>query len=253
METTQWRARVEFLRAIKSHAPYVLCAVDWRLSLSRDVLPLYRVLNLATLNSSRRDEWSRTLADLACSKEDIQQASRYLPDALHPTLRFETALCEWGKANNLTDVWLLSEALATLDQWQRFGVTDDWTYSSPAVEMYDMDEAFSFTFDPWDMKEDTWSSYKAKATSAFTAWLDDYKERTLELRRVEPKAFNKREPQHFVWLVEWQVNELTQDEIASKYQDEEGFAMSSVSEAITKTAALVGLTLRPERGRSSHL
>ena len=246
METTQKQARAEFLRAIKKCATKVLS------SLARDVLPHYLALNLTNLDASRRDEWSQTLTGLAHSKQNPSDASTYLPEAFHPTLHFESALIDWAVLYNLTDAWLISEAIATVDYRQRLGRTDDWAYSSPVVEAYDLDEAFGFTFDRWNIEEDTWSSYKAKATAAFSAQLNDYRRWRREVSNARLNAYQKREKQHFEMLAEYQTNnDLTEDDIATKYQGGAGLAASSVSEALTKTAALIGLTLRSARGRAA--
>lgn len=254
-------ARAEFLRAIKSHAPVVLS------SLESDVLPLYETFNSSVLISE-----SNMIVELAMLPESLAEMSRLefvgdeyrekeyvasLHDLYQPNARFELALCKWGRCYHLTDEWIFSEALKTLDLWYRSGVASDWTCASqgyaPDVEMYDEQQAFRFTFEPWDAAVDTRPSYKDKVGIAFKAWLDDYCERIEEAHDGGRKAYDSRKPIHFVWLVEHQINGLRYEDIAQKYQDKKGLDLRLISEAVTRLAKMIGLTLRPARRRSANL
>jgi hypothetical protein len=254
-------ARAEFLRAIKCHAPAVLS------SLESDVMPLYVAINSPEPVSENIIEF-----DLAMLPEQLAEMSRveFVGDecrekeyvaSLHvlyqPNARFELALCKWGRCYHLTEQWIFSEALKTLDLWYRSGATGDWTCASqgyaPDVEMYDEQQAFRFTFEPWDAAVDTRPSYKDKAGKAFKAWLDDYCERMEEAHDGGLKAYDSRKSNHFVWLIEHQINGLRYEDIAQKYQDKKGLDLRLISEAVTRLAKMIGLTLRPARRRSANL
>lgn len=246
-------ARTEFLHAIKSHAPAVLS------SLESDALPLYEsisenitVVELAT--------WHEELAEMSRLEfvGDERGEKEYLaslPVSCHPNARFEIALCKWGKCYHLTDKWIFSEALKTLEMWQRSGPSSDWACAreeyQPDVEMYEDERAFHFTFDPWDAALDTRASFKKKVCESFKAWLEDYCERTEESHGGDNKAYDSRKPDHYVWLVEHQINGLRYEDVAQKYQSEKGLDTGPICEAVTRLAKMLGLTLRPARRRSA--
>jgi hypothetical protein len=61
----------------------------------------------------------------------------------------------------------------------------------------------------------------------------------------------KRNLDHFVWLARYQVGKRTEAQIAEEAQDEHGFPdIPAVSKALTSTAQLIGLQLRPAQGRT---
>jgi hypothetical protein len=258
--TSRDSARLEFLRASKDYALAVLS------SLESDVLPLY-----IAINSPEPISENSMIVELAMLPETLAEMARsdfvndecgekeYLasmPILCQPQVRFEIALCKWGNRYHLTEEWIFSEALKTLDLWHRSGVTGDWACASngyaPDVEMYEDEQAFHFTFDPWDVVVDTRASYKKRAMDAFKSWLEDYCDRIKEAHSDGHKAFDSRKQNHFVWIVEHQINGLRYEDIAQKYQDKEGLDIRRISEAITHLAKLIGLTLRPTQGRSSN-
>ena len=56
----------------------------------------------------------------------------------------------------------------------------------------------------------------------------------------------KRTLEHFRWLALYHVEGLTYDELARHEQDKQGHPdPSTISRALTQTAALIGITLRP--------
>jgi hypothetical protein len=252
-------ARIEFFRAIKDRAPDVLS------SLKSDVLSLYIatvspepvsehviVFDLAMLPETLAEMASR---DMAGNDELEKEHLGLFPPLYQPHARFELALCKWGKGYHLTDEWIFSEALKTLNLWYHSRNVDDWACESeayaPDVEMYDHEQAFKFTFDPWDAAIDTQAAYKKKIGEAFKDRLKDYCERMKE-SRGKGKAYDNRNEDHFRWLVEHQINGRRYEEIAQSEQDESGMDFRRISEAITPLAKMLGLTLRPVRGRSAR-
>lgn len=254
-------ARLEFLRAIKSHAPNVLSRLE------SDVLPLY----INAINSTAPISENSMAFELAMLPENLAEIARLdfvrdecrekeylasISDSYHPQANFEIALCKWGNRYHIAEEWIFSEALKTLDLWHRSGKTGDWACASKGyaldVEMYEDEQAFHFTFDVWDMATDTRPSYKKRAMKAFKAWLEEYCDRIEETHGDEHKAFDSRKQIHFVWLVEHQINGLRYEDIAQNYQDTRGLEIRLISEAVTRVADLIGLTLRPTQGRSSN-
>lgn len=252
-------ARMEFLRAIKSHAPDVLS------SLKNDVLPLYVAINSPESVSEYIEAediafWPEQLAELSrlgivgneCREKEYIASSHF---SYHPKARFDIALCKWGECYHLTDEWIFSEALKTLEVWQRSDPPSDWACAregyAPDVEMYEDEGAFHFTFDPWDAALDTRATYKKKVRESFKAWLDDYCERTDESHGDGNKAYDSRKSIHSIWLVERQINGLRYEDIAQKHQTEKGLDIGPICEAVTRLAKMIGLTLRPARSRSA--
>jgi hypothetical protein len=141
--------------------------------------------------------------------------------------------------------------------WQRSDLSNDWACAreeyAPDVEMYEDERAFHFTFDPWDAALDTRASYKKKVGDSFKLWLEDYCERIEESHGDGNKAYDSRKPDHYVWLVEHQINGRRYEYIAEHYQGEKGLEFRNISEAINRLAKLIGLTMRPTRGRSTKL
>lgn len=252
-------ARIEFFRAIKRRAPAVL------LSLKSDVLPLY----IATVPPEPTSEYvivfdldmlPENLAEMASrdmvGNDELEKEHLGLfPPLYQPHARFELALCKWGKGYHLTDEWIFSEALKTLNLWYHSRNADNWACESevyaPDVEMYDHEQAFKFTFDPWDAAIDTQAVYKKKIGEVFKARLKDYCERMKE-SHGKGKAYDSRTSKHFRWLVDHQINGRRYEEIAQSEQDENGMDFRLISEAINPLAKMLGLTLRSARGRSAR-
>jgi hypothetical protein len=97
-------------------------------------------------------------------------------------------------------------------------------------------------------------------------WLVEFWENTIDLWRSCPESRRdlqlawpifayfderaevgtpKRTLTHFRWVALHQVEYLTYEQIAQHEQDEAGLDMSTISRAITTTARLIGVTLRP--------
>ena len=71
-------------------------------------------------------------------------------------------------------------------------------------------------------------------------------------KRASRQKVKKIKPgqEHFEWLALHHAGRKTEAEIAERYPD--GLNIGSISEAITTTAALIGLTLRPAPGRKDR-
>ena len=113
---------------------------------------------------------------------------------------------------------------------------------SQALEHWAAEYGF---LDPWlvELWADTldlWRSYPDGRGVWEVAWptFDYFNERA---EVGEPK----RTLQHFRWLALHQVGQLTYEQLAEHEQGESGLDISTISRALTATATLIGLTLRP--------
>ena len=92
----------------------------------------------------------------------------------------------------------------------------------------------------WADTLDLWRSYPDGRGVWEIAWPTfDYFDERAELG--EPKRTLK----HFRWLALHQVGQLTYEQLAEHEQGESGLDISTISRALTATATLIGLTLRP--------
>lgn len=183
------------------------------------------------------------LSEMAKSSEvEFQCASEtFLGDpGEHAILR--RALLLWGRKHRLVDVWLIREALSTLERWKRIGVNNDWAYSlSPKTFYKNREGLWPFTFEPWNPQLEVERSYKARVKEAFEDSLRSY---LLEMRSKSQrfKAAKKNESDHFRWLIKYQICGMTYAEICKEYR--QGKELARISEAIKPLARLIGLTLR---------
>lgn len=104
----------------------------------------------------------------------------------------------------------------------------------------------------WDVGFEDWETAKERFRAAFETSLDEYQRTTLERRREEGyvSAPYKYEESHFTWLVQRQIEGMRASKIAHKAHR----AVTTVREALERTAALLDLQLRPVKpGRPSDL
>ena len=246
------RAREEFLQALERRAPEV------RHSLAQDVFPLYERIGDLLARAMLVDLalWPEHLSEMARLRYASEKDLEHLPVALHSRFKFELTLCAWAQRWNLLDAWLFREALETLRDWHRAGITGDWAYV-PYRRMANMASAFHFEYPPFDSAVDTWTSYRRRVEAAFANAFANYRERAKKQNIAKPKA-REHSSYHFDWLIEFQVNKLGFSEIGKQYGRSLGIKTRNldaitVREAIHSVAALIGLTLRNvKRGRKAH-
>jgi hypothetical protein len=84
----------------------------------------------------------------------------------------------------------------------------------------------------------------------FRAAVDKYIASIKATRGLTQPAEKRTGDEHFEWLALHHVGKSTYGEINQKYADANGKPdVPAISRAITETANLIGLTLRPGRGR----
>ena len=183
-----------------------------------------------------------------------------LPESAAPALW--AGLRRWGKRWNLADGWVLETVLTFLDDWLAFpehhatrthpevpSSEGDWTpFWRSMLEPDPLppdDRRVSFDAE-WDPILTTRAEAERELRGAFEDYLRrrlDEIETLAESRGLVPTA-EKRRPEHFEWLVYYQVELWSQGEIAEQY----GVDRTTVRDALKHAADLLGLTLRP-RGR----
>jgi hypothetical protein len=240
-ETTKDKARKRFFKAIKIHAPEVLE------SLETDVLPAYKDwLKIA--------DWKYGLASMATLPEILSEYTRRNAAFGENQISFESKIVAWAQNNRLSDSWCIREALSTLKLWheqpERQG---DWSYSTPR-RMRNLERSFRFEFPPYDSSIETIASYKKRIKAAFESRVKDYiatyKDSLEKEHDKDYRAYDIRKDIHFAWLVEHQIKGLRYEDIANKHSSIDNVELSSISEAITRLAGLIGLNLREAPGRT---
>lgn len=194
--------------------------------------------------------------------DHLQWISRAIPSDIantHPDFgTFIERLQAWGKRWNLDLDWCLIRAHITLYRAYRDG--SEPNEFAPFMEMREHPRQpvapFVFRYKGWDAYSLTQDQYKQAVSEALAEDLDRYIERA----EAQAKAYglmevpSKREHLHFVWLVRFQVQQRSPQQIADEFSDYESdksiISESSVRDALKRTAALFDLNLRkPPRGR----
>jgi hypothetical protein len=140
------------------------------------------------------------------------------------------------------------------DQW---GFTDDWTLQAARglqTLWCDTPGVLAFVvatcaWEPVFPPGPTWNPV-TESEDAYRIRVDAHIERVKHMAGMIPTPEKRTGTVHFEWTVLHHVGKKRQAEIVEIYQDGSGHPdVSAVSRAITETAALIGLTLRPGRGR----
>lgn len=265
-------ARELFFRTIKRRKQQILT------SLRDYTLPVYR--EACTPKSYGAHSWF----DISLLDKDLYEeafyklrvslitwSSYYSLAWIMPERKLGKLVLKQGLANE----WCLDVAIQTLLYWCFVEVPDelDWIYSVRITDVASRKVAkdiwrnkskgnqvilkpalgFKFEFLDWDIVEDTWSSYREKIKKEFNTELERYYKIMKEVHAFPGRriAVNKRNPSHFDWLFDYQIEEMKFSDIATKYGgSSQALSARSVSEAIHSLADLLMFTIRPpQRGR----
>ncbi|CAN5530559.1 hypothetical protein BH23ACI1_BH23ACI1_31190 [soil metagenome] len=184
--------------------------------------------------TGRPNPWAR-MAFLEAVERCVPHAITALlavhPDDAHSLDAWAT---EWG----FTDDWLRDRAEwhtrlwrdvpELAGRWQSAGGVCGWEPVMPPLAA-------------WNPTMETADAYRARV-EAHIATAQDQEGYT--------RTPTKLDGRHFEWLALSHVGGWTYLQIMEKYQDRNGTPdVSAVSRGVTETAALVGVTLRPKRGR----
>ena len=142
-------------------------------------------------------------------------------------------LTAWGEKYGLSDPWITDVAIETL----KYGhAGNSWVYPNA-------DKGYLSPFDEevrlsWDPTVETWTAFDRRTRAA----LEDYRTRTEA--KAKQAGFQphpeRRNLEHFDWLVQWQVDKLGRKEIAQRANVSE----DAVKKAVKRLANEMGLTLR---------
>jgi len=140
--------------------------------------------------------------------------------------------------------WLLKVAQETADYFRTRepGLPDVWrgvsaSYWGPGGENIDPPQ-WHPDHETEEQYDERVKAYKAMVRQQATAagWTD---------------VIEKRNLGHFLWLARYQVAKWTEKRISEEEQDTQGHPdIPAVSKAVTATARLIGLQLRPAQGRT---
>jgi hypothetical protein len=235
------RYRRQFLHSIRKTTPEVLEA------LRDDVFPGYTSAALFRVASVKLEFLKTPLGSPKPSPDEIAAFKR----------RLEAWVCRFS----LSDQWLLEVALMTLERWKNASAelaALNWAglpFRPPPLPPEGRE--FDFHDDGWHLEDESSSEFASRVMAAFKQQLVTYKDAIRESMRelglsLPPEI---RQPEHYDWLVLYQVRGLSPAQIADLMStDKKTLTDSTVFKAVSKTAELVGLRLRPpKKGKGPKL
>jgi hypothetical protein len=236
--TTRSEARRTFLEVVERREPRVLKSLQsvWRR------LPPEGIGGVAVLVLARE------LSEIArLPKSDLQS----LYKLYGKVSKVDFMLCLWARRWNLCEMWLMHEAMMTLDRWTKQGRPSGWAYKGYIEAVKGV--GFHLTFPAWDPQADKWVSYRrklqaafGKAVSEYRAVVSGYHESSEAPGEMSPRASLHKGERHFEWLVNFQIRRM---EIKEVDESDEPADYKTIDSAIRDLAALIGLRLREKMGK----
>lgn len=199
----------------------------------------------------------------------IDKALEYYNAGGMPT-DYGNALVVWLKRWNLTEDWLLDMARSTLGQWRNVQDVPDFPHLGYRtlgrlewhLELYTQapNGHLDFEFDrfhcypqSWDPFVESRKQFRDRFMERFEKQLDAYLDKVdgMAVAQGVVPTPEKRNLEHFVWTVRYQVLGLSYRQIADRYAEGGDLDKETVRDAVRKTADFIGLRLRPpKRGRT---
>ena len=143
--------------------------------------------------------------------------------------QLKDSMLTWAQEYRLTYPWVYQTALRTLWVWfvadpsDTEGVDLVWHHDIDAGMILDSknNTVLTFIHDHFDPNKDTKKSYKKKTLAAFEKYLDRYLRRKEHLltKKSQPANGTFRPEEFFQWYAQHLVNELSAQDIASLYSD----------------------------------
>jgi hypothetical protein len=160
------------------------------------------------------------------------------PDDLEPCSACALApLQAWATKWGLTDSWALETARATLKfhaAIPELRTYRQWPWMALGARWEPAEWPILITWDPLRERE-------AAFRQRVDVYIGQIHMRAKGLGLL--KSPEKREPEHVLWLVRYQVNDWTYEQILDEYRSPDT-DISTVEKAVRETARLIGLTLR---------
>ena len=167
----------------------------------------------------------------------LQAVAEYVPDALRTLAAVfdEGALHAWAQQWGFEDAWALDVARRHVALWQDIPTLAGRWHLLSRVQWAPVIPPMA----PWDPT--------VEREAGFDARVKAYKAAV----KASPLRPARRVPlRHFEWLARHHVARLTYAQIATRDQNMKGYPDEpAVSDALRALAPLVGVTLRPGRGR----
>jgi hypothetical protein len=176
----------------------------------------------------------------------LQAVAQYVPEAVHALVEVRDISTDndpeplrvWAEHWGFTDDWLLQTARTHVELWRADPtLAGRWQMVSATAR-----------WEPVFPPAPSWNPITESET-AFRRRVGAY----IAICKQMPGLMStptKASLASFEWLALHHVGRWTYTKIAAKYSSPEGYPdMPAVSRAIHSTAALIGLTLRPRRGR----
>lgn len=102
----------------------------------------------------------------------------------------------------------------------------------------------------WNPSEEKWTDFAEEMKMNFEIYLQAYKQVVLE-SEAYTEVKEKKKPKHFEWLVRFQVQKWTQEEIVERYrdpsEDKDPITVRRLHDALKTTAGAVDITMRTSK------
>jgi hypothetical protein len=171
----------------------------------------------------------------------LQAVTQFVPEALRELVALKPSsraqLLEWAAQWGFADEW----ALATAERHAAF-----WREQPEAMGVWVSTSVVSW--EPVFPDGPSWNPYR-EPEAVYDAHVAAYKAAIKATPGMRPTPKKDPSDRHFKWLALHHVGGWPQERIAEQLGETDVLSLSTVSEGINDAAALVGVTLRPSRGR----
>ena len=151
----------------------------------------------------------------------------------------EADIQAWAERRGLLDQWIPDQVRHSIALWRAMPEARGKWLAQKAVGAWIPQSPAPPTWDP------TWETEKT-----YRARIETDIESVKQISGISPAPEKRTGNQHFEWLALHHVGGWKYERINERYADESGKPdIPAIRRAITETAALIGLTLRPGRGR----
>jgi hypothetical protein len=180
----------------------------------------------------------------------LHAVSRMVPATLAELVALDfqnpEAIHAWARMRGFEDAWALDCARRHAEYWRNDPtMLGHWIISGATWEPV-------FPAGPsWNPTTETEQGFRKRVEGYIRVVKSAPGIKRAPEKRASQRKVKKIKPgqeQHFEWLALHHAGRKTEAEIAERYP--EGLNIGSISEAITTSAALIGLTLRPAPGRN---
>lgn len=225
-----------FRDSIEKVAPEVLA------SLQGDVLPKFREVRTACGDQWITRSWSvlQHTAEKLRTEPDLAAALAQTGMVVSP-LALADAVQAWATLWNLTDEWIVDDALSTMQWWMDYRPGAHWRPGGMGMMVLQLPVPACESFEP---NRESWAMFERRVKD----WMQRNREaapRAAAEAGLVPASEHRVDPmEYFEWLVCWQVQRWTYAKIAERYRGDE----STIRRKVKESAALIRLTKRTQVG-----